>query len=39
MVMRTPLRILEEEEPDYNAYRFRKSDITNAIKTLKLQIN
>ena len=39
MVMRTPLRIWEDEEPDYNAYRFRKSDITNAIKTLKLQIN
>ena len=37
MVMRTPLRIWEEDEPDYNAYRFRKSDIINEIKKIKQQ--
>ena len=35
MVMRTPLRIWEDEKPDYNAYRFRKNDIINEIKNLR----
>lgn len=35
MVMRTPLRIWEEDEPDYNAYRFRKRDIIEGIKNLR----
>ena len=38
MVMRTPLRFWEYEEPVcYNAYRFRKSDIINEIKKIKQQ--
>lgn len=36
MVMRTPLRTWEEDEPDYNAYRFRKSDMINEIKNLRI---
>ncbi len=35
MVMRTPLRIWEDEDPNYNAYRFRKSDIIEGIKNLR----
>ena len=37
MVMHIPLRTWEDEEPDYNAYRFRKSDIINEIKKIKRQ--
>ena len=36
MVMRTPLRFWEYEEPVcYKAYRFRKNDIINEIKNLR----
>jgi hypothetical protein len=35
MVMRTPLRIWEDEDPAYNAYRFRKCDIIEGIKNLR----
>ena len=39
MVMRTPLRIWEDESPDYTAYRFRKSDMINEIKIMRKNCN